>query len=41
MSTQLLIAALVAGCVHALIALGLDLVYGTMRLFNALVAKWR
>ena len=34
MSTQLLIAALVAGSVYALIALGLNLVYGTMRLIN-------
>ncbi len=34
MSSQLLIAALVAGSVYALIALGLNLVYGTMRLLN-------
>jgi branched-chain amino acid transport system permease protein len=34
MSTQLLIAALVAGSVSALIALGLNLIYGTMRLLN-------
>jgi branched-chain amino acid transport system permease protein len=34
MSTQLLIAALVAGSVYALIALGLNLIYGTMRLLN-------
>jgi branched-chain amino acid transport system permease protein len=34
MSTQLLIAALVSGSVYALIALGLNLVYGTMRLIN-------
>ena len=34
MSTQLLIAALVAGSIYALIALGLNLVYGTMRLIN-------
>jgi branched-chain amino acid transport system permease protein len=34
MSTQLLIAALVAGSIYALIALGLNLVYGTMRLLN-------
>jgi branched-chain amino acid transport system permease protein len=34
MSTQLLIAALVAGSIYALIALGLNLIYGTMRLLN-------
>lgn len=34
MSSQLLIAALVAGSVYGLIALGLNLVYGTMRLLN-------
>jgi len=34
MSSQLLIAALVSGSVYALIALGLNLVYGTMRLLN-------
>ncbi len=34
MSTQLLIAALIAGSVYALIALGLNLIYGTMRLLN-------
>jgi branched-chain amino acid transport system permease protein len=34
MSTQLAIAALVSGSVYALIALGLNLVYGTMRLLN-------
>src|SRR5665213_583641 len=34
MSSQLLIAALVLGSVYALIALGLNLVYGTMRLLN-------
>src|SRR5579871_330372 len=34
MSTQLLIAALVQGSLYALIALGLNLVYGTMRLLN-------
>jgi branched-subunit amino acid ABC-type transport system permease component len=34
MSTQLLIAALVAGSVYVLIALCLNLVYGTMRLIN-------
>ncbi len=34
MSTQLLIAALVQGSLYALIALGLNLIYGTMRLLN-------
>jgi branched-chain amino acid transport system permease protein len=34
MSSQLLVAALVAGSVYALIALGLNLIYGTMRLLN-------
>jgi branched-chain amino acid transport system permease protein len=34
MSVQLLLAALVAGSVYALIALGLNLIYGTMRLLN-------
>jgi branched-chain amino acid transport system permease protein len=34
MFTQLLIAALVAGSIYALIALGLNLIYGTMRLLN-------
>jgi branched-chain amino acid transport system permease protein len=34
MSFQLLLAALVAGSVYALVALGLNLIYGTMRLLN-------
>jgi branched-chain amino acid transport system permease protein len=34
MSGQLLVAALVSGSVYALIALGLNLIYGTMRLLN-------
>src|SRR5579871_5513009 len=34
MSTQLLIAALVQGSLYALVALGLNLIYGTMRLLN-------
>jgi branched-chain amino acid transport system permease protein len=34
MNTQLLVAALVAGSVYALVALGLNLIYGTMRLLN-------
>jgi branched-chain amino acid transport system permease protein len=34
MSSQLLIAALVTGSVYALIALGLNMIYGTMRLLN-------
>jgi branched-chain amino acid transport system permease protein len=34
MFSQLLIAALVAGSIYALIALGLNLLYGTMRLLN-------
>ena len=34
MSLQLLIAALVSGAIYALIALGLNLIYGTMRLLN-------
>ena len=34
MSSQLVIAALVSGSIYALIALGLNLIYGTMRLLN-------
>ena len=34
MSFQLLLAALIAGSIYALVALGLNLVYGTMRLLN-------
>jgi len=34
LSGQLLFAALVTGSLYALIALGLNLVYGTMRLLN-------
>src|ERR1700722_2272986 len=34
LSVQLLIAALVLGALYALIALGLNLIYGTMRLLN-------
>jgi len=34
MSFQLLLAALIAGSIYALVALGLNLIYGTMRLLN-------
>jgi len=34
LSGQLLVAALVLGSVYALVALGLNLIYGTMRLLN-------
>src|ERR1700755_1820739 len=34
LSSQLLIAALVLAAIYALIALGLNLIYGTMRLLN-------
>ena len=34
LSEQLLVAAIVTGAIYALVALGLNLIYGTMRLLN-------